>query len=47
MNSSSGFDQWRVKLQEDDEGLLLTIRGSYVSGGGDYSFTFYLRPTNE
>lgn len=47
MNSSSGFDQWRVKLQEDDEGLLLTLRGSYVSGVGDYSFSIYLRPINE
>ena len=47
IDSYSGFDRWRVKLKQDAEGTLLTIRGNCTYGDGDFSFVVYLRPTNE
>ena len=48
MDMDSGFEHWRLKLTEDDEGLLLTLRGSYSSAeNGDFSFVFYLRPQGD
>lgn len=45
MDNDSGFEHWRVTLKEDEQGLLLILRGSYSSEiNGDFSFVFYLRP---
>ena len=47
MNQNGGFENWRATLEEDEQGLLLTIRGSYLSAkNGDFSLSFYLRPQN-
>lgn len=45
MNQDEGYDQWRVELRYDDCGMLLVVRGNYVSEQhGNFSFVIYLRP---
>jgi len=44
LNESGGFENWRVKLSEDEDGLQLVFRGNYGSSAEGFSFVIYLRP---
>ena len=45
MDQNVGNDCCKAMISEDEEGLQLTLRGTYSSeDSGDFSFVFYLRP---